>query len=153
MADSSTEDRKPSTTASDVRGVRLYRIPRFRDHRGTLSVTEFSPDLPFQPKRYFVIYDVPGEDIRGQHAHRICDQFLTCVSGSVHVIVDDGEHRDEFVLDSPSVGLYLPPMTWGTEYKYSPDAVLLVLASHSYDPADYIRDYDEFLTLTGRTKT
>jgi hypothetical protein len=65
----------------------------------------------------------------------------------VHAITDDGRHRREYVLDRPNLGLHLPPMTWGTQYKYSPDAVLLVFASHYYDPDDYIRDYDEFLRL------
>ena len=72
------------------------------------------------------------------------------VKGSVRVVVDDGSQREEFILDRPNLGLHLPPMTWGIQYRYSEDAVLLVLASDPYDPADYIRDYDEFVALVRR---
>ena len=76
---------------------------------------------------------------------RSCQQFLICSSGSCSVVVDDGHEREEFLLDSPDVGLYLPPMVWGTQYKFSATASLLVFASEAYDAADYIRDYDQFL--------
>src|SRR5690606_25943523 len=88
-----------------------------------------------------------NREIRGEHAHRECAQFLTCVAGSCRVVADDGVHREEFVLNSPTRGLHLPPLTWATQYKYSPDGVLLVLASHHYAADDYIRDYDEFLRV------
>ncbi|MFP5369602.1 MAG: WxcM-like domain-containing protein, partial [Actinomycetes bacterium] len=77
--------------------------------------------------------------------HRECHQVLVCVQGSVSALVDDGSGRQEFVLDRPDVGLHMEPMIWGTQYRYTADAVLLVLASHPYDAADYIRDHDEFL--------
>jgi hypothetical protein len=93
---------------------------------------------------------VSSREIRGQHAHRKCHQFLVCVRGSCRVIADDGKRREEFVLDSPARGVYLPPLTWGVQYDYSADAALLVFASHAYDPADYVRDYDEFLRLVKR---
>lgn len=128
-------------------GARLQRLARFVDVRGSLSVGEFSRDLPFEPARYFLVFDVPSRETRGEHAHRRCHQFLLCVHGSVKVLADDGRQRRAFVLDSPDTGLHLPPMTWGTQYRYSSDAVLLVFASHPYDAADYIRDYDEFLAL------
>lgn len=126
-------------------GARLHRMPRFMDLRGSLSVGEFERDLPFAPRRYFLVFGVPSRETRGEHAHRECHQFLVCVHGSVRVLVDDGRRRREFGLDAPDLGLHLPPMTWGTQYRYSADAVLLVFASHAYDPADYIRSYDEFL--------
>lgn len=129
--------------------VRLHRMPRFVDLRGALSVGEFGRDLPFVPKRYFLVFDVPSRETRGEHAHRQCHQFLVCVHGSVRVLADDGRTRREFTLDAPDQGLHLPPMTWGTQYRYSPDAVLLVFASHEYDDADYIRDYDDFLAEAG----
>jgi acetyltransferase-like isoleucine patch superfamily enzyme len=129
--------------------VRMRRMPRFVDLRGALSVGEFSRDLPFVPKRYFLVFDVPSRETRGEHAHRACHQFLVCVHGSVRVLADDGHTRREFTLDAPDQGLHLPPMTWGTQYRYSHDAVLLVFASHSYDDADYIRDYDDFLAEVG----
>lgn len=124
-------------------------LPLIRDHRGSLSVGEFSKHIPFEAKRYFIVFDVPSGEVRGEHAHRECHQFLLCVKGSCSVITDDGVNRSEFVLDKPNVGAYLPPMTWGVQFNYSADAVLLVFASHYYDDADYIRDYDEFLKLTG----
>lgn len=128
-------------------GARMVRLPRFIDLRGSLSAGEFARDLPFVPTRYFLVFDVPSRETRGEHAHRQCHQFLVCVHGSVRVLADDGLHRREFTLDAPDAGLHLPPMTWGTQYRYSADAVLLVFASHAYDAGDYIRDYDEFLAL------
>jgi acetyltransferase-like isoleucine patch superfamily enzyme/dTDP-4-dehydrorhamnose 3,5-epimerase-like enzyme len=131
--------------ATEVRGVTFHEQPVIRDLRGSLVAGEIGRGLPFTPRRYFMVFDVPGEDVRGEHAHRVCHQFLVCVSGTVHVVADDGEHRQEFVLDHKGRGLYLPPMTWGIQYRYSPGSTLLVFASHEYDPADYIRDYDAFL--------
>lgn len=128
-------------------GARLYRMPRFVDLRGSLSVGEFERDLPFAPVRYFLVFGVPSRETRGEHAHRQCHQFMVCVHGSVRVLADDGRHRREFLLDSADAGLHLPPMTWGTQYQYSADAVLLVFASHAYDDGDYIRDYDDFLAV------
>jgi len=127
-------------------GFRLQRLRKPVDMRGSLVATEFS-DLPFVPQRSFLVFDVPSKEVRGEHAHRACEQFLVCVSGSVNVLADDGTHRQEFVLDDPSVGIHLKAMTWGTQYKYGPGTVLLVFASLPYDDADYIRDYEEFLSL------
>ena len=108
---------------------------------------EFSSQLPFKPERAFVVYEVPSSRVRGEHAHRECHQFLICLHGSVAVVVDDGENSQELLLDKPDRGIHLPPMTWGIQYKYSSDAVLLVFASHPYDADDYIRDYEEFRRL------
>ena len=130
---------------SKVRGVALYRLTRVRDLRGTLCAGEFPGQIPFVPRRFFVISDVPGFNVRGEHAHRTCEQFLVALRGSCSTVVDDGVRREEFVLSGPDIGLYLPPMTWGIQYKHTEDALLLVLASAAYDPDDYIRDYDEFL--------
>lgn len=128
-----------------VRGVQLIDIKHVPDMRGDLCATEFDSDLPFQPKRIFLVFNVPNARVRGAHAHKQCQQFLLCVSGSVAVIADDGINREEYYLDSPSRGVYLPAGIWGTQYKYSEDAVLMVLASHEYDADDYIRDYEQFL--------
>lgn len=135
---------------SEVSGVTLHELPHIRDMRGSLSVGEFERSIPFATKRYFLVFDVPSREVRGEHAHRACHQFLICVRGSCSVVADDGEQRREFVLDHPTVGIHLPPMTWGTQYKYSSDAVLLVFASEHYDADDYIRDYAEFKSLVGR---
>jgi UDP-2-acetamido-3-amino-2,3-dideoxy-glucuronate N-acetyltransferase len=137
----------PSTIATDVDGVTLHRLMQVKDLRGNLSAGEFSRDIPFEVKRYFLVFDVPSAETRGEHAHRECHQFLICVKGSCAVVADDGKKREEFLLDSANLGLHLPPMTWGIQYKYSKDAVLLVFASEHYLAADYIRSYDEFLEL------
>ncbi len=126
-------------------GAQLIWLPNYEDIRGSLSVGSFSEDLPFEPQRYFLVYDVPSQETRGEHAHRTCHQFLICVSGSVKVMVDNGITRQECILDKPNMGLHIHPMTWGTQYRYTDDAVLLVFASEPYDSAEYIRDYDEFL--------
>lgn len=132
---------------SRVRGVRVYDMREFPDLRGTLLVGEFGKELPFLPKRYFLVYDVLSERTRGEHAHRECHQFLTCIQGACSVLADDGTNRQEFRLDRRSIGLHLPPMIWGVQYKFSRDGVLLVFASAYYDPSDYIRDYNEFARL------
>lgn len=137
----------PRVIATSVRGVTLHRLTVAEDLRGRLVAGEVDRDLPFAPRRYFLVFDVPGREVRGEHAHRRCHQFLVCVRGSVAVLVDDGSTSEEIELADPSLGLHVPPMTWAVQYKYSPDAMLLVLASDPYDPADYIRDYDEFRTL------
>lgn len=136
-------DRRVAETS--VGRVTIHRLTMATDLRGSLSAGEFLSEIPFVPKRYFMVFDVPGKDVRGEHAHRACQQFLVCAKGSVSVVVDDGSTSEEIVLDTPDRGLYLPPMTWAVQYKYSSDALLLVFASEHYDPADYIRDYDEFL--------
>ena len=133
-----------------VKGVALHQLPLIRDIRGNLSMGEIGKGMPFAPRRYFVITDVPNDKVRGEHAHRKLQQFLVCLRGRCSIVVDDGRNREEAMLDGPQAGLYVPPMVWAVQYKYSADAVLLVLASAEYDPADYIRDYDEFLRLVRR---
>lgn len=140
-------DVETGNAESIVEGVKLHELPRFADIRGSLSVGEFDDQLPFTPKRYFLVFDVPSQETRGEHAHKQCHQFLICVKGSVRVLADDGHQRQEFTLASPSTGIHLSPMVWGTQYRYSSDAVLLVFASEPYDSADYIREYGEFLEL------
>jgi dTDP-4-dehydrorhamnose 3,5-epimerase-like enzyme len=131
-------------TQTRVPGVTLHRLTSAQDLRGSMAAAEFA-DLPFQPRRVFTVYDVPSESVRGAHAHRECSQLLVCAAGAVSCLVDDGSTRDEVRLESPHVALHVPPMIWGTQWRYTRDAVLLVLASHPYDAADYIRDYEEFL--------
>lgn len=128
-----------------VRGARLVRQHAIFEARGHLTVGEIGQGLPFLPRRLFVITEVPGEDIRGEHAHRELHQFLLCLAGSVVVDVDDGENCRTVILDCPQVGLHLAPLVWASQHQYTADAVLLVLASSEYDPADYIREYRQFL--------
>jgi acetyltransferase-like isoleucine patch superfamily enzyme len=130
---------------TSVGGVTVHRLRQATDLRGSLSVGDFLKDVPFAPKRYFMVFDVPGKDVRGEHAHRTCHQFLVAARGSLNVRIDDGVVSEEIVLDEPAMGLYVPPLVWTAQYKHSADAVLVVFASEYYDANDYIRDYDEFL--------
>ncbi len=138
---------QPGVHRSRVQGADIHRLPLIPDLRGFLTAAE---NLPFEIKRYFLVFDVPSREVRGEHAHRTCHQFLVCVHGECRVIADDGREREEIVLDSPSIGVHLSPMVWATQYRYSADAVLLVLASDVYKPEDYIRDYSEFCALKTR---
>lgn len=135
----------PFLDSTVVHDVTIHKFPLIPDLRGSLTVGEFEQHIPFVPKRYFMVFDVPSKETRGEHAHRTCHQFLTCIRGNCSVLADDGVNRTEVLLDSPDKGIYLPPMVWGVQYKYSKDAVLLVFASHHYDAADYIRNYTKFL--------
>ena len=140
-----TESLTEKSRSLDVRDVRLFELPLIVDLRGSLTFAEYGEILPFIPKRYFLVFDVPGKEIRGEHAHRKCHQFLTCIKGECSVIVDDGQKRAEILLNRSNQGLHIPPMIWALQYKYSQDAILLVLASRKYEAQDYIRDYAEFL--------
>ena len=130
-----------------VANARLLRLHAVEEARGLLTVGEVERQLPFPPRRYFVISNVPDENIRGEHAHLALHQFLVCLAGSVQAEVDDGRSRRAVLLDTPQVGLHMGPRVWGAQHHYSRDAVLLVLASAAYDPKDYVREYDEFLDL------
>jgi dTDP-4-dehydrorhamnose 3,5-epimerase-like enzyme len=131
--------------STPVRGVTLHRFPVIPDLRGSLTVGEFERQVPFTPQRFFMVYGVPSRESRGEHAHKACHEFLICVRGSCSVMADDGEQRIETLLDAPHKGVYLPPMTWRVHYRYSPDGLLLVFASHHYDASDYIRSYEQFV--------
>ncbi len=133
-----------------VAGVELVTLQRITGDNGSLIVGELGAGLPFVAERIFTLLDIPAGEARGTHAHRHCEQFLICMRGSVRALVDDGTTRQHVQLDSPSLGLYMPPLTWGTQYDYSDDALLVVLASDVYDASDYIEDYDEFLVLAGK---
>ena len=133
-----------------VRGARLVELSLIAGDNGSLVVGETPRQLPFTVERIFTLFDIPEGEVRGTHAHRHCEQFLICQRGSVTAVVDDGVNREEVVLDRPSLGLYMPALTWGTQYRYSADAILLVLASDPYDADDYIHDYEEFKVLSAR---
>jgi len=136
---------KPGTRIPVLGAAELWILPTFRDTRGALAVVDFTTSLPFTPQRTFFVYEVPSQHVRGEHAHRQCQQFLVCVHGSVSVVIDDGRQRQEVLLDSPHLGLFVPTWFWASQYRYQSQSVLAVFASHPYDPADYIRDYDQFL--------
>ncbi len=149
VTDDKTTRLQSQTHHIGVGGAMLHELPRVFDLRGGLSVGEFERDLPFAPQRFFLVFDVPSEELRGEHAHKECHQFLVCVHGSCRTLLDNGVARREVLLDRPNLGLHMPPRIWGTQFRYTQDAVLLVLASHPYDPEDYVRTYDDFQALIG----
>jgi acetyltransferase-like isoleucine patch superfamily enzyme len=134
------------------KGVRVIDVPVITDLRGSLIAGEVERGLPFAPQRYFVVFDVPSQFVRGEHAHRTCAQLLTCLSGSLSVHLDDGVRRADVRLDIRGRAILIPPLVWASQFRYTSDAVLLVLASHAYDASDYIRDYEEFLSLVASDK-
>jgi len=133
-----------------VPAVRLIQLPLIAEARGSLSYGQYDTHLPFIPIRYFIVFDVPRAEVRGNHAHRRVTQALVCVKGSLTVTLDDGQNRDGVTLDSPARGLLIPPLVWATQEDFSPDGVLLVLSSETYDADEYLRDYGEFLNLVNR---
>lgn len=141
----SEEDGTEPFTSLGVGACALIRLPSFSDMRGGLVVADFAASLPFTPQRCFFVHGVPSHHVRGEHAHRVCEQVLLTLCGSVNVMLDDGRKRAEVRLDSPHVGLYMPAGIWGTQYRFSNDAVMVVFASHPYEAKDYIREYSEFM--------
>lgn len=129
---------------------RLIHFPEVVEPRGSLVWAQTGGVLPFTPPRFFLIHRVPDGVVRGAHAHHELHEVLVAVAGQVTLELDDGCGRATVVLDDPTVGLYLPPLVWRTQRRYAPGSMLLALASHDYDPDDYVRDHDEFLALVGR---
>ena len=125
--------------------VTKFRFKQFDDNRGQLIALEEHKEIPFAVKRVYYIYGVQDGVRRGFHAHKMLQQVLICVHGSCKIHLDNGSKTAEVTLDKPYEGLYISSNTWREMYDFSPDAVLLVLASELYDESDYIRNYDEFL--------
>ncbi len=119
-------------------------FPRTRERSGALTALESFKDLPFEINRVFYLYDIPGGENRGGHAHKLCHQLLIAASGAFDAKIDDGMRSQVIRLDRPYCGVYVPPGIWAEELNFSSGAICLVLASHDYDEADYIRDYSEF---------
>ena len=136
-----------TTMKSAIAGVQFLPFQEIRDMRGTLTVCQWNEQLPFVPRRVFFMHGVPNENVRGAHAHKECVQALVCINGRVNVLLDDGRRREEFVLESSGVGLVIPAGVWATQYRYSPNSILAVFASHDYDADDYLRDYEDFLAF------
>ena len=126
-------------------GAAIVRFPEVADLRGFLTFAEVGGQLPFAVDRFFLVYGVASQELRGEHAHRNCHQLVIAVAGAVSVLTDNGSEQNEIRLDEPTVGVYLPPMVWGVQFRHTPDAVLMVLASDRYDADDYIRVYDDFV--------
>lgn len=131
---------------------RIIELTRIYDHRGNLSVVEEFKDVPFEIKRVYWVYDVPGGESRGGHAHREQSEFIVAANGSFSVTVEYGEERKTFFLNHPYRGLLIPTGIWRTLDDFSSGAVCLVLASDFFDESDYIREYDEFLKYKNSQK-
>jgi len=130
---------------SKVQGVKLISLPTVQAARGDLTALELPQIVPFEVKRIFLVHHVSDLEIRGEHAHKKCWQFLIAAAGSITVDVTDGKIKETFLLNNPDQGLLIPPLVWGTQYNYSSDGSLLVLASEKFDPEDYLHNFEEFL--------
>lgn len=130
-------------------GCRIVHLPRVTDPRGNLTFIEHERHVPFDIRRVYYLYDVPGGESRGGHAHRDLEQLIIAASGSFDVLVDDGTDTARFSLNRSYYGLYVPRMTWRELGNFSTGSVCLVLASNVYDEADYYRDYDDFVQARG----
>lgn len=131
---------------SSVNDCRLIELDRHHSPRkGDISVVENGITVPFDTKRVYYLYDVPGGVDRGGHAHKALEQLIVAASGSFTVVLDDGENKRSFVLKRPYIGLYVVPGIWRVLEDFSSGSVCLVLASDKYDSDDYIRDYEGFL--------
>lgn len=123
----------------------LIELPKIENRSGNLTSIQNSIEIPFDIKRIFYLYDIPGGKDRGAHAHIECHQFLIAGSGSFDVLLDDGKSKKLVTLNQPYRGLHIPPGIWASEINFSSGSICLVLASHKYDEKDYIREYDKFL--------
>jgi dTDP-4-dehydrorhamnose 3,5-epimerase-like enzyme len=128
-----------------VNKCKIIELPKISDPRGNLSFIEGGQHIPFDIKRVYYLYDVPGGSDRGSHAHKNLHQFIVAMSGSFDVVLDDGKEKKRFHLNRSHYGLYVCPMMWRDLDNFSSGAVCMVLASEHYDEADYIRDYDQFV--------
>ena len=116
-----------------------------KNRTGNITAIENNVEIPFNINRIFYLYDIPGGESRGAHSHKECHQFLIATSGSFEVQLDDGKVKKTVMLNQPYRGLHIPPGIWASEVNFSSGAICLVMASHTYDESDYIRDYDLFL--------
>ena len=123
----------------------VIELPKIENRSGNLTSIQNSIEIPFDIKRIFYLYDIPGGKDRGAHAHLECHQFLIAGSGSFDVLLDDGKSKKLVTLNQPYKGLHIPPGIWASEVNFSSGSICLVLASHKYDEHDYIREYNEFL--------
>lgn len=122
----------------------LIELPKVENRSGNITPVHGNINVPFDIKRVFYTYDIPGGEARGAHAHRECHQFLIAASGSFEVVLDDGINKRTVLLNRPFYGLHIPPGIWASEQGFSSGSICLVLASHEYDESDYIREYEVF---------
>ena len=131
--------------ATNIYNCSILELPKIKDRAGNITFVEEIKNLPFAIKRVFYLYDIPAGESRGAHAHKKCHQFIIAASGSFDVMLDDGVNKKHVTLNRPFTGLHIPPGIWAAEQNFSSGAICLVLTSHKYDDADYIRNYKKFL--------
>ena len=122
----------------------VVELKSLKNRSGNITPIENHVDIPFEVKRVFYLYDIPGGENRGAHAHKECHQFIIAASGSFEVQMDDGKVKKTVMLNQPFRGLHIPPGIWASEVNFSSGAICLVMASHNYNENDYIRDYKEY---------
>lgn len=132
--------------------IKIVEIPKVATD-GYLCFAQYPEHIPFPIRRVFYIFGVESGEARGTHAHKKTDQILFCIQSSIKIILDDGKTKEEIVLDQPEKGVVLEKMVWHEMHDFKKDTILLVLASKKHDPKDYIRDYKEFLKLSGNEKS
>jgi hypothetical protein len=132
---------------SNINKCSIIHLTKIKNPRGNLTFIENSEHIPFDIKRVFYLYDIPGGESRGAHAHKECHQFLIAASGSFEVEIDDGKEIKKISLNQPYYGLHIPPGIWASEINFSSGAICLVMTSHKYTEKDYIRKRGEFLKL------
>jgi uncharacterized RmlC-like cupin family protein len=128
-----------------VYDCQLIYLPQVGDRKGKITAINNNIEIPFAVKRVFYLYDIPGGESRGAHAHKECHQFLTAASGSFEVLLDDGKTKRQVQLNRPDMGLHIPPGIWASEINFSSGSICLVLGSHEYNEGDYIREYNKYL--------
>ncbi|NDV77483.1 WxcM-like domain-containing protein [Dysgonomonas sp. 511] len=135
-----------------VEDCTLVALPKIQFDAGNITPVQSEMEIPFEIARVFYLYDIPGGERRGGHAHKRCHQLLVAASGSFDVELDDGRSRRTVTLNLPDRGLYIPPGIWALQTGFSSGSICLVLNSIEYNEDDYIRNYDEFLALKGVQK-
>lgn len=132
-------------TQVNVYNCSVYELPKIENRAGNITPVHNNIEIPFAVKRIFYLYDIPGGESRGAHAHKVCHQFLIAASGSFEVLLDDGKSKRIIQLNRPYIGLHIPPGIWASEINFSSGAICLVFASHNYDENDYLRNYKDYL--------
>lgn len=132
---------------NNVYDCSVIELPKISNRSGNITPVTNSINIPFDIERVFYIYDIPGGEDRGAHAHKECHQFLIAASGSFEIELNDGKTKRTVSLNRPNFGLHIPPGIWAAEKGFSSGSVCLVLTSHKYDESDYIRDYEEYVKL------
>ena len=130
-----------------IADIKTIKLPVIHDSRGNLSYVENSKHIPFDIKRVFYLFDIPSTSVREGHAHKKLHQVIFALSGSFEITLNDGYDIQKIQLNKPYVGLYLPNMIWRDISNFSSGAVCMVLASHEYDPTDYLRSFDEYVDI------